>query len=741
MSEGGRTRAKNHTFPAALRPKSIRAKTVALLIVPVLSLVALWALATATTAQQAWSAHRAAGLDADLSAPVDGLIDALQEERDAVALHLAAPGTGSGDLGADRANTEAAATELRNSLREASPGAAVQHRADALLTDLRSLPKHDSTWQDAYSAYGDTIDSALALSQSLADAQEGTAAAHARVAVRLTRIDETLQRQATVVGGALTTGRFTVEEHQAFARALGGQRTLTAALLPDLSPEQAAAYRDLVESVPYRTLTGMQDSMLAHGTDPVATVGISANGWRNSLDQLDAVVERTHDTARDAQSSAADARADTARDRAMWTAALGLLGVILALVISTRIARGLVRDLVGLRDSALELAHHRLPGAMQRIRAGQKADEDPAITPGEGEIGEVGAALNAVQRSALTAAADRAELLTDVSGVFNNLARRSQSLVHRQLELLDTMKKHADDPADQGDLLRLGHLAARMRRHAEGLIVMSGATPGRSWRSPVPLMSVLRSAVTDVEDHARIDLGRMPELSVVGPAVSDLTRLFTEIAENATAFSPPDSTVRVRGGNAEGGALVEIEDNGLGMHDDKLAEANETLEEGHRLELFDSDRIGLFVVSCLAHRQGVEVSLHSSPAGATTARVHLPSSILTPTPGDSEHAEPEPAQRSPQPAQATGLPQRTPGSARGEKVWTEPEESDDGAVEAETVEGELPKRTRRANLAAPLKTAGKSSEDEQFAGELSPETAQALISALKHDPRDRDGNG
>lgn len=731
MSEGGRTRAKNHILPGLLRPKSIRAKTVALLIVPVLSLVALWALATVTTAQQAWSAHRASSLNADLVDPISGLIEALQNERGAVALRLAAPGSGPGGLGAERRDTEAAETELRNSLREASPDAAVQHRADALFTDLRTLPNHDSAWQDAYSAYGDAIDAALALSQSLAHAQEGPAASHAQAAVRLSRIDETLRQQATVVGGALTSGRFTAEEHRAFARALGGQRTLTAALLPDLSPAQVAAYRDLVDSVPYRTLTGMQNSMLTRGTDPVATVGISADLWRDSLDQLDAVVDRTRDTARDAQASAADARADTARDRAMWTAALGLLAVILALVISTRLARGMVRDLVGLRDSALDLAHDRLPRAMQRIRAGREVDEDPAITPGEGEVGEVGTALNAVQRTALSAAADRADLLTDVSGVFNNLARRSQSLVHRQLELLDTMKKHADDPADQGDLLRLGHLAARMRRHAEGLIVMSGATPGRSWRSPVPLMSVLRSAVTDVEDHARIDLGRMPERSVTGPAVSDLTRLFTELAENATAFSPPDSTVRVRGGTSGSGVLVEIEDNGLGMHEDKLAEANRTLEEGHRLELFDSDRIGLFVVSCLAHRQGIDVSLRSSPAGATTARVQVPSSILTSPPEGSEPVEPE----SPQRAAATRLPQRSPGSAGGAKVWTEPEDA-----KAEIVDGELPKRTRRANLAAPLKTADKPSDDEQFAGELSPETAQALISALKQSPRDRDGN-
>ncbi|MFC7340185.1 nitrate- and nitrite sensing domain-containing protein [Saccharopolyspora griseoalba] len=693
---------------------------------PIVSLVALWALATANTSQNAWSAHRASDVNSALAGPVDGLIDALQSERDAVSLHLAAPGTGRGDVDATRADTAAAESELRTALRQAEPGSQVRHRTEALLADLRELPRRDTEWHEAYSAYGDTIDAALALSQSLADVQEGEAASHARVATRLARIDESLQRQASVVGGALTTGRFTAEEHEAFARALGGQRTLTAALLPDLSPEQAAAYQQLVDSVPFRTLTGMQDSMLDRGTDPATTARISPDLWRDSMEQLISVVDEARSTARSAAASASDAQAGAALERAMWTAALGLLAVTLALVVSIRIARGMVRDLVELRDSAQQLADERLPHAMQRARAGERIDEDPAIAPGEGEIGEVGAALNDVQRSALAAAAERAELLTDVSGVFVNLARRSQSLVHRQLELLDTMKKHAEDPADQGDLLRLGHLATRMRRHAEGLIVMSGATPGRTWRQPVPLTSVLRSAAGDMEDHARVDLGRVPDVSALGPSVADLTRLFTELTENATAFSPPDSTVRVRGGAVGEGVVVEIEDDGLGMPEDKLAEANHTLSEGHRLELFDSERIGLFVVSRLAQRQGVEVSLHSSPAGGTTARVRLPASVLAAPARSAEPEPPEPDQPEPQRAVAT-RPSET------EQVWTEPETTEE-PVEAELVEDELPRRTRRANLAQPLKTSA--AEDEQFADELSPETARALISALQ---RHRDG--
>ncbi len=318
---------------------------------------------------------------------------------------------------------------------------------------------------------------------------------------------------------------------------------------------------------------------------------------------------------------------------------LGLLAVIASLVISVQIGRGLVTELIGLRNSALELAGRQLPSTMRRLRAGEEIDVDaeaPLRPHGEDEIGQVHGALDSVQRAAVTAAVERAEVLSGVSGVFVNLARRSQVLVHRQLTLLDAMERRTEDPAELDDLFKLDHLTTRMRRHAEGLIILSGAVPGRAWRKPVPLMDVVRAAVAEVEEYARVEVQRLPFAAVAGPAVADLTHLVAELVENATGFSPPHTKVHVRGELVGNGYALEIEDRGLGMGAEALEDANRRIGATQQVDLFDSDRLGLFVVSRLAKRQDVRVSLRTSAYGGTTAVVLLPNSLLQEPEGSPE---------------------------------------------------------------------------------------------------------
>ncbi|WP_256923551.1 sensor histidine kinase KdpD, partial [Streptomyces sp. 13-12-16] len=309
----------------------------------------------------------------------------------------------------------------------------------------------------------------------------------------------------------------------------------------------------------------------------------------------------------------------------------GLAAVAASLVISVRIGRGLVVELVGLRNDALEIARRKLPEAMRRLRSGGEIDiraEAPPGPPAQDETGQVAEALGTVHRAALRAAVERAELAGGISGVFVNLARRSQILVHRQLGLLDSMERRSDDPDELSDLFRLDHLTTRMRRHAESLIILSGAAPGRAWRMPVPLTDVVRAAVSEVEDYARVEVRQLSEASVVGAAVADLTHLLAEIIENAAQFSPPHTRVRVTGEPVGNGYAVEVEDRGLGMGKETLAEANRRITESEALDLFDSDRLGLFVVSRLAARHDIKVHLRASPYGGTTAVVLLPTVLL-----------------------------------------------------------------------------------------------------------------
>ncbi len=305
------------------------------------------------------------------------------------------------------------------------------------------------------------------------------------------------------------------------------------------------------------------------------------------------------------------------------------------MIVSVRIGRDLVRDLSRLRKEAHEVSGVRLPSVMRRLAAGEHVDvetEAPRLEYDKDEIGQAGQALNTLQRAAVEAAVRQADMRRGVSEVFVNLARRNQVLLHRQLTLLDTMERRTEDTEELADLFRLDHLTTRMRRHAEGLVILSGAAPSRQWRKPIQLMDVVRAAVAEVEDYERIEVRRLPRIGVGGPAVADLTHLIAELLENATVFSPPHTGVQVHGERVANGFTLEIHDRGLGMAPEVLLDANLRLAETPEFELSDTDRLGLFVVSRLAQRQNVRVSLQPSPYGGTTAIVFIPAALLTDAP-------------------------------------------------------------------------------------------------------------
>jgi signal transduction histidine kinase len=311
---------------------------------------------------------------------------------------------------------------------------------------------------------------------------------------------------------------------------------------------------------------------------------------------------------------------------------LGLLAVVMAVFLMVRFARGIRRELTGLHDGAEQMASQRLPHVVERLRQGDDVDvtaESPPLPAGKiTEIARVAGAFSSVQRTAVDAAVGQARLRKGVNQVFLNLSLRNQSLLHRQLGMLDTMERGTDDPAVLADLFRLDHLTTRMRRHAEGLIILSGATPGRGWRDPVPVLDVLRAAIAEVEDYVRVDVVSEPPDSVVGNAVNDVIHLIAELIENATTFSPPNTRVEVRAQAVGAGFAVEVEDRGLGLTAEELADINARLASPPEFDLANSDRLGLFVVGQLAARHQIRVSLRESHYGGTTAIVLLPHSVI-----------------------------------------------------------------------------------------------------------------
>jgi signal transduction histidine kinase len=434
--------------------------------------------------------------------------------------------------------------------------------------------------------------------------------------------------------------------------------------------------------------------------------------------------------------------------------AAGLVVVIAALILTGSFARRLSQDVSGLAATAHRLADEQLPQLIERQRAGDKVSQADTTAlgprPKTAEIADAVAAIASLQRTALSAATAEAGLRDGLRQVFVSLGRRNQSLLQRQLRLIDALEQKAASPAALADLFTLDHLTTRMRRHAESLTILSGAAPGRTWTEPVPIIDIIRAAVAEVEDYKRVTVFTMAEDAVTGPAVADMIHLLAELVENATLFSPSTSRVEVRAERVANGFAIEIDDRGLGIAPDQLAEINQQLAKPPDFDLANADRLGLFVAGRLAARHNVRVSLRPSPFGGTTAIVLMPGSIVV-VPVDPAQLAGQgvfdtPAQLDLRPAEALALTtgqftaERPPPAA--ERPSPVPAGPPAGAARASqptagTYRG-LPRRTRQASLSPHLRATQpgppESAVDESAAAQASarePEQARDLAASLQ----------
>ena len=319
------------------------------------------------------------------------------------------------------------------------------------------------------------------------------------------------------------------------------------------------------------------------------------------------------------------------------------------------------------------------------------------------EVARIADGFTAVQRTAVGAAVGQAELRKGVSNIFRSLARRNQSLLQRQLRMLEEMERRTEDPDTLAQLFRLDHLTTRMRRQSEGLIILSGAAPGRRWNKPVPVIEVLRGATGEIEDYVRVDLVAESDDLVAGTAVADLTHLLAELIENAVLYSPPNTRVQVKTGWGASGFIVEIEDRGLGIPAATMDELNRRLTQPPEFDLADSDQLGLLVVSRLAERHGIKVTLRASPYGGVAAIVLIPKELvvlagmgagrgeLTAYSETVPWPDPDPV-RAVTSARSPARPGPVPAAAPA-------------AATARHRPGDLPRRTRQASLAPQLREA------------------------------------
>ncbi|MGW1257297.1 nitrate- and nitrite sensing domain-containing protein, partial [Streptomyces sp. NPDC002513] len=317
------------------------------------------------------------------------------------------------------------------------------------------------------------------------------------------------------------------------------------------------------------------------------------------------------------------------QSEAIISGALILLVLGVSLVGAFVVARSMIRSLRRLQETATKVAQDRLPELVKQLSESDPQDVDTSVESvgvhSRDEIGRVAAAFDDVHREAVRLAAEQALLRGNVNAMFTNLSRRSQGLIQRQLSLISELESREADPDQLSSLFKLDHLATRMRRNGENLLVLAGEEPGRRWTRPVPLVDVLRAAASEVEQYERIELAAVPTTEVAGRVVNDLVHLLAELLENATSFSSPQTKVKVTGhALPDGRVLIEIHDTGIGLSPEDLAQINERLASPPTVDVSVSRRMGLFVVGRLSQRHGIRIQLRPSDSGGTTALVMLP---------------------------------------------------------------------------------------------------------------------
>jgi Nitrate and nitrite sensing/Histidine kinase-, DNA gyrase B-, and HSP90-like ATPase/HAMP domain len=618
---------------------SLRPKIALILLLPVAALLLLAGLRIGSSVSTSRQAAQVRGLT-EFALRGTALAHELQRERGLTLGGLLAgrPGPGLRD---QRVATNAALAAYRDSAAELDPGALDPATAERLasatnrlagLTDLRRDVSGGSIAPaaalDAYNTtIADLLNTNRGLASGIADPQ---LAQQVGAFVAVSRIKELAALERELVSEVLAGGRFAPGQFRRFTSTLATRAVLLSEFRAVATDAQRAVFVDTLVGPEVQRARELQAAAVA-GEGAKHLEIDPAEWWTVNSTEID-LLRRVEDRLGVAAVDASRADETAARTRAAVDAAGVLLVLALAVGLSLVVVRSLLRPLSLLQSSAEEVAHSQLPGVVERLQRGEPVDLNAETRPigirDRDEIGQVARAFDAVHSTAVRVAAEQAALRRSVADMFLSLGRRLQALVHRQLELLDELERTEADPQQLRSLFRLDHLATRMRRNAENLLVLSGAEPVRRWSDPVPLPRVIRAASAEIEDYNRVGVMPMDDVRVVGHAVSDVVHLLAELIENAAAFSPPGTRVQVSGEPAAHGYLLEIEDQGIGMSDEELAEANEQLARPASIDLASAQRLGFYVVGRLAARHGIKVRLRRSWFGGVAALVLMPQPLL-----------------------------------------------------------------------------------------------------------------
>ncbi|WP_214326204.1 sensor histidine kinase [Nonomuraea sediminis] len=634
----------------ALRNWRVRTRLIALIAIPTIVGVLLGALrvtTSITSAQQYQQVNDVSGLVAQLGE----LARNLALERDLSARYVA-----SGRKETQRQRLAGQQEIVNNSVNKVlGTAAGVEESLSDLgrkklahvrtrLSQLNSLRDTVAKTQlpplPTTEKYSETIAEMLQLfdevGQGSTDEQLVSTAAALRA---VAGAEEEASKQRGLLSIALVRGDFEEPEYNAFLDAKSRRDSERAAFRAVATPEQRQFYDDTVASQKIgraEFYVGRVEFLHNAGQSLRRLDRAAPNDDSRWFDSISETVDRLHAVQKSLIEQIATRSADLRggdRQVAALNIALVLILLVLVLAITAVMARSLVRPLRRLRGDALKVAGQTLPELVQTLREGEANPDAVHVPPMEisskDEIGEVARAFDEVHREAVRLAGEEARLRSNVNAMFVNLSRRSQTLVERQITLIDGLEQGEQDESRLANLFKLDHLATRMRRNSENLLVLAGQDPPRRWSQPVKLVDVARASLSEVENYERVVLQVPDGVSVAGQAVNDIIHLLAELVENALSFSPRETRVTVSGSRIDGGGvMLSITDSGIGMTAEEFAQANTRLSDAPTVDVSVSRRMGLFVVARLAHRHGVRVQLRPHGSGGMTAMVLLPEALL-----------------------------------------------------------------------------------------------------------------
>ncbi|WP_051341938.1 sensor histidine kinase [Pseudonocardia spinosispora] len=630
------------TLRVLFRPTSIRAKLSRILVVAlVLVLLALGFMVTGKLGE--FRDAQGTSRIVTVTLQTQELVHSLQKERGLTNGLLGGGRYYQASVTAQRIQTDAALVTLNQLLDDPTyqgPTSDAVRTALGRLGDLASVRKDvDSGAADQATTLSYYTDATAALNDldlGLDRAQDRVLRNGLQALYTLGDAKDNTDRERGLLNGVFSANAISPQQYQEFSEIRAAKQIALDAFEHSATPQQRSAVDDALQS-PVATRAAEFEELAAASVTGVLARHVDAqNHWWN---QMTLVINDLHTVQQSIGTELAD-RADALRNAALRELIAYLVAAAIGIAIQVALVIGAARSIIGplgaLAAEADDVSANRLPKAVEDLENPTDDEEielpRPVALPvpehAGTEIRQLARAVSRLQESALTLATEQALIRRNTTASLANLGRRNQNLVRRQLGLISEFEREELDPSTLANMFELDHLATRMRRNAESLLVLVGESGPKTWSSPLSIYDVVRASLSEVEGYQRVSLKRIDDVHIAGSVVTDLAHMLAELIENGLAYSPPGVEVEIYGRRMGSRYTIAVVDHGAGMQPDALVKANARLHDEENFLVAPTRFLGHYVVGRLARQLGVEVTLAPAPITGITARMLLPSIML-----------------------------------------------------------------------------------------------------------------